>query len=65
VLDSENKSSIPKPSDTLLAEVLVAGCELTTHMAVESVDQVHLYLETMRWRNAMNTLLALSNENIF
>ena len=60
---SEQEPSTPKPSDSLLGDALEAGCALTMHMAVESVEQVHSFLEMMSWRKSINTLMVLSNEN--
>jgi hypothetical protein len=53
----------PRQPEAFLAEAQKAGYELTAHLAAESVDQLSLFLETMSWRNNMNILMALSNEN--
>ena len=48
-----------KPSEVFLVEALKAGRELTTHMPAESIEEVYFFLETMKWRNTMNVLMAL------
>jgi hypothetical protein len=54
-----------KPSELFLKEAFEAGRELTMHMPAESIEEVYFFLETMKWRNCMNVLMTLRNENIF
>jgi tRNA-binding EMAP/Myf-like protein len=53
-----------KPSELFLKEAFKAGRELTMHMPAESIEEVYFFLETMKWRNCMNLLMTLQNENI-
>jgi hypothetical protein len=54
-----------KPSEVFLIEALKAGSELTTHMPAESIEEVIFFLETMKWRNVINVLMALQHETLF
>jgi hypothetical protein len=57
------KERLDKASETLLEEALKAGLELTKHMRAERKEEVYYFLETMKWRNTINVLMALQYEN--
>jgi hypothetical protein len=51
-----------KPSEVFLTEAFKAGWELTMQMPVEGIEEVGYFLESMKWRNDMNVLMALQYE---